>query len=135
MKDIIISSVMFYITVYFSLNNFRNSMTMAVVHVLVPSCVCPSEADTPVCRIGQRLAAHMQPVEAGQEEGEGAEGVEEGDGGIEQVAGQHSGQGKAQERGGQHHVEGGLDQEAGEAGEDAEEGQDAEESDGGPCGD
>merc|ERR1711868_160130 len=100
---------MFYITVYFSLNNFRKSMTMTVVHVLVPSCVCPSEADTPVCRIGQRLAAHMQPVEAGQEEGEGAEGVEEGDGGIEQ--------------------------EAGEAGEDAEEGQDAEESDGGPCGD
>jgi len=77
----------------------------------------------------------VQPVEAGQEEEEGAEGVEEGDGGVEEVAGQHGGQGKTKERGGQHHVEGRLDEESGEAGEDAEEGHDAEEGDGGPGGD
>ena len=69
-------------------------MTMAVVHVLVPSCVCSSEANAPVCRISKRLTSHVQPVEAGEEEGESAEGVEEGDGGVEEVAGQHSGQGK-----------------------------------------
>ena len=92
-------------------------MTMAMVHVLVPSCVCSSEANAPVCRISKRLASHVQPVEAGEEEGESAERVE------------------AKERGGQHHVEGRLDQEAGEAGEEAEEGQDAEEGDGGPGGD
>jgi len=109
-------------------------MAMVVVHVLVPSHVCPSEANAPICRISKGLASHVQPVEAGQEEEEGAEGVEEGDGGVEEVAGQHGGQGKTQERGGQHHIEGRLDEEAREAGEDAEEGHDAEEGDGGPGG-
>ena len=66
-------------------------MTVVVVLVLAPSCVGPSEANPPVCGVTQGLAAHMQPVEAGQEEEEGAEGVEEGDGGVEEVAGQHSG--------------------------------------------
>merc|ERR1719382_1576375 len=61
--------------------------------------------------------------------------MEEGYGGVEQVACEHGGQGEAEERGGEHHVEGGLDEEAGEAGEEAEEGDDAEEGDGGPGGD
>jgi len=112
-------------------------MTVVVVLGLAPSCVSPSEANPPVSRVTKGLAAHMQPVEAGEEEEEGAEGVEEGDGGVEEVAGQHGGQGQAEERGGQDHVEGGLDEEAGEAGEDAEEGHDAEEGNrgsGGDCG-
>merc|ERR1719150_1692400 len=66
---------------------------------------------------------------------EGADRVEEGDGGVEKVACEHCGQGEAEERGGEHHVEGGLDEEAGKAGEEAEEGDDAEEGDGGPGGD
>jgi len=110
-------------------------MTVVVVLGLAPSCVSPSEANPPVSRVTKGLAAHMQPVEAGEEEEEGAEGVEEGDGGVEEVAGQHGGQGQAEERGGQDHVEGGLDEEAGEAGEDAEEDHDAEEGDGGSGGD
>ena len=104
-------------------------MAMVVVHVLVPSHVCPSEANAPICRISQGLASHVQPVEAGQEEEEGAEGVEEGDGGVEEVAGQNGGQGKTQERGGQHHIEGRLDEEAREAGEDAEQDDGREEGD------
>ena len=104
---------------------------MTVVLVLAPGCVGPSEANPPVCGVTQGLAAHMQPVEAGQEEEEGADGMEEGDGGVEEVTGQHCGQGEAEERRGQHHVEGGLDEEARETGEDAEEGHDAEEGDGG----
>jgi len=112
-------------------------MTVVVVLGLAPSCVSPSEANPPVSRVTKGLAAHMQPVEAGEEEEEGAEGVEEGDGGVEEVAGQHGGQGETEERGGQDHVEGRLDEEAGEAGEDAKEGNDAEEGDrgaGGNCG-
>ena len=47
---------------------------MTVVLVLAPSCVVgPSEVNTP---IPQGLATHVQPVQAGQEEDEGAEGVE-----------------------------------------------------------
>ena len=118
-----------------SIHPSMNSMAVVVVLVLIPSCVHPSEAHSPVCGISQGLASHVQPVEAGQEEEEGAEGVEEGDGGVQEVAGQHGGQGKTQERGGQDHVEGRLDEESGEAGEDAEEGHDAEEGDGGPGGD
>merc|ERR1712001_401527 len=106
-----------------------------VVSVLSPRCIVPSEANSPACRICQWLAADMQPVKTGKQEEEGAEGVEEGDGGVEEVAGQHGGQGKTQERGGQDHIEGRLDEESGEAGEDAEEGHDAEEGDGGPGGD
>ena len=105
---------------------------MVVVHILVPSCVGPSETDTPASRISKGLASNMQLVQAGQEEEEGADRVEEGDGGVEQVACEHGGQGHAEERGGEHHVEGGLDQEAREAGEETEEGDDAEEGDGGP---
>jgi len=108
---------------------------VVVVHILVPSCVGASETDTPASRISKGLASNMQLVQAGQEEEEGADGVEEGDGGVEQVACEHGGQGHAEERGGEHHVEGGLDEEAGEAGEEAEEGDDAEEGDGGPGGD
>ena len=108
---------------------------MVVVHILVPSCVGASEPDTPANGISQGLASNMQLVQAGQEEEEGADGVEEGDGRVEQVACEHGGQGHAEERGGEHHVEGGLDEEAGEAGEEAEEGDDAEEGDGGPGGD
>ena len=77
---------------------------VVVVLMLVPSSV--GEANAPVCGVGQRLASHVQPVQAGQEEDEGAEGVEEGDDGVEEVAGQHGGQGEAEERGGQHHIEG-----------------------------
>jgi len=108
---------------------------VVVVHILVPSCVGASEPDTPASRISKGLASNMQLVQAGQEEEEGADGVEEGDGGVEQVACEHGGQGHAEERGGEHHVEGGLDEEAGQAGEEAEEGDDAEEGDGGPGGD
>jgi len=108
---------------------------VVVVHILVPSCVGASETDTPASRISKGLASNMQLVQAGQEEEEGADRVEEGDGGVEQVACEHGGQGHAEERGGEHHVEGGLDEEAGEAGEEAEEGDDAEEGDGGPGGD
>merc|ERR1712061_750043 len=111
----------------------RNSMMM--VSVLSPSCVVPSEANSPTCGICQWLAADMQPVKAGKQEEEGAEGVEDGDGGVEEVAGQHGGQGKAEQGGGQHHIEGRLDEEAGEAGEKAEEGHDAEEGEGGVGGD
>jgi len=125
-------------TQYFcgSIHLSMNSMTVVVVvSMLVPSRVGPGEANPPVCGISQRLASHVQPVKAGQEEDEGAEGVEEGDDGVEEVARQHGGQGEAEERGGQHHIEGRLDEEAGEAGEDAEEGHDAEEGDGSPGGD
>jgi len=108
---------------------------VVVVHILVPSCVGASEPDTPANGISQGLASNMQLVQAGQEEEEGADGVEEGDGRVEQVACEHGGQGHAEERGGEHHVEGGLDEEAGEAGEEAEEGDDAEEGDGGLGGD
>merc|ERR1712183_480072 len=110
-----------------------NSMMM--VSVLNPSCVVPSEADSPVCWISQWLAADMQPVKTGKQEEEGTEGMEDGDAGVEEVAGQHGGQGKAEQGGGQHHIEGGLDEEAGEAGENAEEGHDAEEGEGGVGGD
>ena len=108
---------------------------MVVVHILVPSRVGPSEPDTPASGISKGLASNMQLVQAGQEEEEGADRVEEGDGGVEQVACEHGGQGHAEERGGEHHVEGGLDEEAGEAGENAEEGHDAEEGEGGVGGD
>ena len=36
--------------------------SMIMVSVLSPSCVVPSEADSPVCGISQWLAADMQPV-------------------------------------------------------------------------
>merc|ERR1712038_2083155 len=111
----------------------RNSMMM--VSVLSPSCVVPSEVNSPACSICQWLAADMQPVEAGKQEEEDTEGVEEGDAGVEEVAGQHGGQGEAEQGGGQHHIEGGLDEEAGEAGENAEEGHDAEEGEVGVGGD
>merc|ERR1712038_1033420 len=81
----------------------RNSMMM--VSVLSPSSVVPSEVNSPTCGICQWLAADMQPVEAGKQEEEGAEGVEEGDAGVEEVAGQHGGQGEAEQGGGQHHIE------------------------------
>merc|ERR1711953_1598217 len=103
----------------------RNSMMM--VSVLSPSFVGPSEADSPTCWICQRLAADVKPVKTGKQE--------EDDAGVEEVAGQHGGQGKAEQGGGQHHIEGGLDEEAGKAGENAEEGHDAEEGEGGVGGD
>merc|ERR1712110_1357980 len=65
---------------------------MMMVSVLSPSCVVPSEANSPTCRICQWLAADMQPVKTGKQEEEGTEGVEEGDAGVEEVAGQHGGQ-------------------------------------------
>merc|ERR1719270_302794 len=98
------------------------SVLVIVIHMLAPSCVGTSEPDTPASGISKGLASHMELVQAGQEEEEGADRMEEGDGGVEEVACEH-------------HVERGLDEEAGEAGEEAEEGDDAEEGDGGPGGD
>ena len=70
---------------------------MMMVSVLSPSCVVPSEANSPVFWVSQWLAADMQPVKARKQEEEGTEGVKEGDAGVEEVAGQHGGQGKAEQ--------------------------------------
>ena len=38
-----------------------------MVVVLIPSCVHPSAAHSPVCGIGQWRASHVQPAQAGPE--------------------------------------------------------------------
>ena len=99
--------------------------------VMVSPC---SESWTPIGRVGKGQAAHMESVEAGQEEDEGAEGVQEGHHRVEDMACQEGWQGEAQEGGGKHQVEGGVDEEPRKAGEDAEEGDGAKEGDRGPGG-
>ena len=43
-----------------------------------PCSVASTDSWTPIERVGKGQAAHMESVEAGQEEDEGAEGVQEG---------------------------------------------------------
>ena len=49
-----------------------------LVVMMGPSCIGSVESWAPIGRIGKGQAAHTEPVEAGQEEEEGAEGVEQG---------------------------------------------------------
>ena len=46
--------------------------------MMSPCSVASSESWTPIGRVGKGQAAHMEFVEAGQEEDESAEGVQEG---------------------------------------------------------
>jgi len=113
---------------------WRSLLVLVTLVVMVsPSCIGSSES--PVGRIGKGQVAHVQSVEAGQEEDESAEGVQEGHHRVDDMAGQEGWQRQTQERGGQHKVESGMDEEAREAGEDAEDSDGTEEGDGGVGGD
>ena len=57
----------------------RSSLLALVTLVVMvsPCCIGSSESRTPVGRVGKGQAAHMEFVEAGQEEDESAKGVQE----------------------------------------------------------
>ena len=90
------------------------SLLVLVTLVVMVSPGQIGSSDSPVGRSGKGQA--MEPVEAGQEEDKGAEGVQERHHPVDDVAGQEGWQGETQERGGQHKVEGRMDEKAREAG-------------------
>ena len=53
-------------------------MLVTLVVMVSPIGIGSVDSWAPIGRIGKGQAAHVEPVEAGQEEEEGAEGVEQG---------------------------------------------------------
>ena len=59
--------------------SWRSLLVLVTLMVMMSPCsIASSESWTPICRDGKGQAAHMEFVEAGQEEDESAEGVQEG---------------------------------------------------------